>query len=107
MMLAAVETHPDIPVVTHQDHGTAAAVCQQSIRSSFTMMDGSFMIDGKTPASYNYTVDIIRRCGRARCGGVGGTGSKLPGPTGNQGEHYPDKMRAEGDPICLGTGRYL
>ena len=63
MMLAAVESHPDIPVVVHQDHGTSAAVCQQSIRSGFTsvMMDGSLMADGKTPASYEYNVDITRR----------------------------------------------
>lgn len=63
MMLAAVETHPDIPVVVHQDHGTSAAVCQQSIRSGFTsvMMDGSLLSDGKTPASYEYNVDITRR----------------------------------------------
>ena len=62
MMLAAVESHPDIPVVVHQDHGTSAAVCQQSIRSGFTsvMMDGSLMTDGKTPASYDYNVDITR-----------------------------------------------
>lgn len=60
LMLAAVETHPDIPVVVHQDHGTSAAVCQQSIRSGFTsvMMDGSLMGDGKTPASYDYNVAI-------------------------------------------------
>ena len=63
MMLAAVESHPNIPVVVHQDHGTSAAVCQQSIRSGFTsvMMDGSLMSDGKTPASYEYNVDITRR----------------------------------------------
>ena len=63
MMLAAVESHPDTPVVVHQDHGTSAAVCQQSIRSGFTsvMMDGSLMGDGKTPASYDYNVDITRR----------------------------------------------
>ena len=62
MMLAAVESHPDIPVVVHQDHGTSAAVCQQSIRSGFTsvMMDGSLMSDGKTPASYDYNVDVTR-----------------------------------------------
>ena len=62
MMLAAVESHPDIPLVMHQDHGTSAAVCQQSIRSGFTsvMMDGSLMSDGKTPASYAYNVDVTR-----------------------------------------------
>jgi fructose-bisphosphate aldolase class II len=63
MMLAAVESHPDIPVVVHQDHGTSPAVCIQSIRSGFTsvMMDGSLMTDGKTPASYDYNVAITRR----------------------------------------------
>ena len=63
LMLAAVETHPDIPVVVHQDHGACAAVCQQSIRSGFTsvMMDGSLMEDAKTPASYEYNVAVTRR----------------------------------------------
>ena len=63
MMLAAVETHPYVPVVVHQDHGATAAVCQQSIRSGFTsvMMDGSLMADAKTPASYEYNVEITRR----------------------------------------------
>ena len=65
MMLAAVESHPDIPVVLHQDHGTSPAVCIQSIRSGFTsvMMDGSLMADGKTPSSYAYNVDVTRRVG--------------------------------------------
>ena len=63
MMLAAVESHPYVPVVVHQDHGATAAVCQQSIRSGFTsvMMDGSLMADAKTPASYEYNVEITRR----------------------------------------------
>ena len=65
MMMAAVESHPDVPVVVHQDHGTTPAVCIQSIRSGFTsvMMDGSLMGDGKTPASYDYNVDVTRRVG--------------------------------------------
>jgi len=65
MMIAAVESHPDVPVVVHQDHGTTPAVCIQSIRSGFTsvMMDGSLMGDGKTPASYEYNVDVTRRVG--------------------------------------------
>jgi fructose-bisphosphate aldolase class II len=63
MMLAAVESHPNIPVVVHQDHGTSASVCQQAIRSGFTsvMMDGSLLADGKTPASYEYNVDITHQ----------------------------------------------
>ncbi len=62
MVLAAVEAHPDIPVVLHQDHGASPAVCQQSIRSGFTsvMMDGSLLEDAKTPASYDYNVEVTR-----------------------------------------------
>lgn len=62
LMLAAVESYPEIPVVVHQDHGTSPAVCQQSIRSGFTsvMMDGSLMSDGKTPSSYEYNVEVTR-----------------------------------------------
>jgi fructose-bisphosphate aldolase, class II len=63
MVLAAVEQHPDIPLVLHQDHGASPAVCQQSIRSGFTsvMMDGSLKEDAKTPASYDYNIEVTRR----------------------------------------------
>ena len=63
MVLAAIETHPDIPVVLHQDHGASPAQCQQSIRSGFSsvMMDGSLMEDAKTPASYEYNVAVTKR----------------------------------------------
>ena len=62
LILAAVETHPDIPVVLHQDHGASPAVCVQAIRSGFTsvMMDGSLKADAKTPAPYDYTVEVTR-----------------------------------------------
>ncbi len=62
LMLAAVESYPEIPVVVHQDHGTSPAVCQQSIRSGFTsvMMDGSLMSDGKTPSTFEYNVEVTR-----------------------------------------------
>ena len=61
--LAAVETWPHIPVVLHQDHGASLSVCQASIRSGFTsvMMDGSLREDMKTPASYEYNVDITAK----------------------------------------------
>jgi fructose-bisphosphate aldolase, class II len=63
MVEAAVETWPQIPIVLHQDHGASPAVCQRSIRSGFTsvMMDGSLLDDMKTPASYDYNVDVTRR----------------------------------------------
>ena len=73
MVLAAVETHPDIPVVLHQDHGATPAVCVQSLRSGFTsvMMDGSLREDAKTPASYEYNVEVTRRvCETSHWAGV-------------------------------------
>jgi fructose-bisphosphate aldolase class II len=62
MVMAAVETHPDIPVVMHQDHGASPGVCVASIRSGFTsvMMDGSLKEDAKTPASYEDNVEVTR-----------------------------------------------
>ncbi|MBT9504304.1 MAG: fructose-bisphosphate aldolase class II [Burkholderiaceae bacterium] len=73
LVLAAVEAHPDIPVVLHQDHGASVAVCVQAIRSGFTsvMMDGSLREDAKTPASYEYNVEVTRRaCALAHAVGV-------------------------------------
>jgi len=63
MVQAAVESWPDIPIVMHQDHGASPAVCQASIRSGFTsvMMDGSLEEDMKTPASYEYNVEVTSR----------------------------------------------
>jgi fructose-bisphosphate aldolase class II len=57
---AALETYPHIPIVMHQDHGASPSVCVQSIRSGFSsvMMDGSLGEDAKTPASYEYNVDV-------------------------------------------------
>jgi len=73
MVLAAVEAHPDLPVVLHQDHGASPAVCMQAIRSGFTsvMMDGSLLEDAKTPAPYDYNVDVTRQvCKLAHAVGV-------------------------------------
>jgi len=60
---AAIEQYPDIPVCLHQDHGTSAAVCQQSMRSGFSsvMMDGSLGTDGKTPTTYAYNVGVTAK----------------------------------------------
>ncbi|MBL8324602.1 MAG: fructose-bisphosphate aldolase class II [Rubrivivax sp.] len=73
MVLAAVEAHPDLPVVLHQDHGASPAVCMQALRSGFTsvMMDGSLLEDAKTPAPYDYNVDVTRQvCKLAHAVGV-------------------------------------
>lgn len=63
MILAAAEMYPHIPIVMHQDHGASPDVCQRSIRSGFTsvMMDGSLKADMKTPASYEYNVDVTKK----------------------------------------------
>jgi fructose-bisphosphate aldolase class II len=47
----------------HQDHGASPAVCLRSIQSGFSsvMMDGSLLEDMKTPASYEYNVEVTRR----------------------------------------------
>ncbi len=97
---AAVETWPDIPVAMHQDHGSSPAVCQQSIRSGFTsvMMDGSLMTDAKTPASYEYNVEVTKRvCEMAHVVGVtveGELGVLGSLETGEAGEE--DGVGAEG-----------
>jgi fructose-bisphosphate aldolase class II len=60
---AAVESHPQIPVVMHQDHGQSPDVCSSAMKLGFTsvMMDGSLMADGKTVASYDYNLEVTRK----------------------------------------------
>ncbi len=63
LVIAACEAYPHIPVVMHQDHGQSPAICQGAIQLGFSsvMMDGSLLEDGKTPASFEYNVDVTRR----------------------------------------------
>jgi fructose-bisphosphate aldolase class II len=63
MMQAASEIHPQIPLCIHQDHGEAPSTCFSAIQMGFTsvMMDGSLEADGKTPASYEYNVEVTRK----------------------------------------------
>jgi len=60
LMLAAAELYPNIPIVMHQDHGNSVGTCVSAIQQGFTsvMMDGSLEADGKTPASYDYNVQV-------------------------------------------------
>jgi fructose-bisphosphate aldolase class II len=60
LMLAAVELYPNIPICMHQDHGNSPATCRSAIEQGFTsvMMDGSLKEDGKTPAPYDYNVNV-------------------------------------------------
>ncbi|MBA64125.1 MAG: fructose-bisphosphate aldolase class II [Planctomycetaceae bacterium] len=63
LMQAAAELYPHIPIVMHQDHGNSVDTCASAIDNGFTsvMMDGSLEADGKTPASYEYNVNITRQ----------------------------------------------
>lgn len=60
LIAAAVEAYPHIPIVMHQDHGASPSVCVNAIRSGFSsvMMDGSLEADAKTPATYEYNVQV-------------------------------------------------
>jgi fructose-bisphosphate aldolase class II len=63
LIQAAVEAYPHIPLVMHQDHGQSPAICQGAIDLGFgsVMMDGSLREDGKTPASFDYNVEVTRK----------------------------------------------
>ena len=63
LVLAAIEAYPHIPIVMHQDHGASPDICLQAIRSGFSsvMMDGSLREDGKTPATYEYNVEVTAK----------------------------------------------
>ena len=66
MIQALSEMYPDIPLCMHQDHGNNEQTCLSAIRHGFTsvMMDGSLEADMKTPASYEYNVEITERVAR-------------------------------------------
>lgn len=63
MVGALAEMFPQVPLCLHQDHGNNEATCLSAIQLGFTsvMMDGSLEADGKTPASYDYNLDITGR----------------------------------------------
>jgi len=63
LILAAIESWPQVPLVMHQDHGQNPDVCRGAIDLGFSsvMMDGSLEGDGKTIASYDYNVDVTRK----------------------------------------------
>jgi len=66
MIQALAEMYPDNPICMHQDHGNNEQTCLSAIRHGFTsvMMDGSLEADMKTPASYDYNVEITERVAR-------------------------------------------
>lgn len=100
MILAAIDEFPDVPICMHQDHGVSPAICQRSIQLGFSsvMMDGSLKEDGKTPASYEYNVQVTREvvamahaCGVSVEGELGCLGSLESGMAGEE-----DGVGAEG-----------
>lgn len=62
LMIAASELNPNIPIAMHQDHGNSPATCISAVEMGFTsvMMDGSLEEDGKTPASWDYNVNVTK-----------------------------------------------
>jgi len=93
LVLAAMEEFPEIPIVLHQDHGAAPAVCFRSIQNGFTsvMMDGSLGEDAKTPTSYEYNAEVTRKvvdlahaCGVSVEGELGCLGSLETGMMGEE-----------------------
>jgi fructose-bisphosphate aldolase class II len=100
LILAAIEKYPHLPVVMHQDHGSAPAVCARSIQSGFSsvMMDGSLMADMKTPSSFEYNVAVTREvanmahaCGVSVEGELGCLGSLETGMMGEEDGHGSDE----------------
>jgi fructose-bisphosphate aldolase class II len=84
LILAAVEQYPHIPLVMHRDHAPSPALCAQAIQAGFSsvMMDGSLLEDMKTPASFEYNVEVTRTvvkmahaCGVSVEGEIGCLGS--------------------------------
>ncbi|TSA22512.1 MAG: fructose-bisphosphate aldolase class II [Betaproteobacteria bacterium] len=96
LILAAIESYPQIPVCMHQDHGASPDICFRSIQSGFSsvMMDGSLMADAKTPSSYEYNVnttahvtELAHACGVSVEGELGCLGSLESGMAGEEDGH--------------------
>lgn len=84
LILAAVEQYPHIPIVMHRDHAPTPDICAQAIQAGFSsvMMDGSLLDDMKTPASFEYNVNVTQTvvkmahaCGVSVEGEIGCLGS--------------------------------
>jgi fructose-bisphosphate aldolase class II len=109
LILAAVEQYPHIPVVMHRDHAPTPAICAQAVQSGFSsvMMDGSLLEDMKTPASFEYNVEVTRTvvnmahaCGVSVEGEIGCLGSlETQGDAANpKSPGHPDHSRLLTDP---------
>jgi fructose-bisphosphate aldolase class II len=109
LILAAAEQYPHIPIVMHRDHAPSPDICAQAIQSGFSsvMMDGSLLEDMKTPASFEYNVDVTRTvvkmahaCGVSVEGEIGCLGSleTKDDAANQQSPGHPDHSRLLTDP---------
>ncbi len=101
MVQALAEMFPSCPIVLHQDHGNNDATCLSAIRHGFTsvMMDGSLEEDMKTPASFDYNVDITARVTRA----AHAVGASVEGELGVLGSLETGTAAAEDGSGATGT----
>lgn len=62
MFAAAVERYPHLPICLHLDHGNELSTCLSAMDMGFSsvMMDGSLKADAKTPADYDYNVEVTQ-----------------------------------------------
>lgn len=62
LMLAAVESNPEIPVAVHLDHGDTFEACKKAIELGFSsvMIDGSLMEDHKTPRDLDSNIEVTK-----------------------------------------------
>ena len=103
LILAAAEQYPHIPLVMHRDHAPTPDICAQAIQSGFSsvMMDGSLLADMKTPASFEYNVEVTRTvvkmahaCGVSVEGEIGCLGSLENQHTSNHSQLLTDPDEA-------------
>ena len=112
LMLAAAELYPEIPISMHQDHGNSPATCKSAIDNGFTsvMMDGSLKEDGKTPADFDYNVQVTKEvCEAGPCQRrLGRRRARLPGLARIGPRRKGRRPRCEGSvarPVAHRSGR--
>ncbi|MFN8393023.1 MAG: class II fructose-bisphosphate aldolase [Bdellovibrionota bacterium] len=100
LIYAAAGLNPTVVFSMHLDHGNSVQTCEDAIASGFTsvMMDGSLLDDGKTPAPYDYNVEVTQavvKLAHARNVSVEGELGCLGSLTSGEGEQE-DGHGAEG-----------
>lgn len=119
LIQAAVEQYPHIPLVMHRDHAPSPALCAQALQNGFSsvMMDGSLREDMKTPATFDYNVEVTRKvvdmahaCGVSVEGEIGCLGSLevdtdhsrlLTDP--DEAAHFVELTRVDALAVAIGT----